>query len=89
MDWLRLRIARERKKDQADDNSKQKSLTIVEMEEHTEKHLQRIKKHILKWNILSEREKNTHTKKKLVFWARRNADDNDEEEENTTLMNKA
>lgn len=38
----------ERKKDQADDNSKQKSLTIVEMEEHTEKHLQRIKKHILK-----------------------------------------
>lgn len=60
------------------------------MEEHTEKkHLQRIKKHILKWNILSERERDTHTTEKLVFWARWNADDNDEEEENTTLMNKA
>lgn len=57
------------KKDQADDNSKQtnkKSLTIVEMDEHRthwKKNLQRIKKHILKWNILSEREKDTHTKK--------------------------
>lgn len=59
--------------------------------EHTEKKLAEDQKHILKWNILSEREKDTHTlKKKLVFWARRNADDNDdEEEENTTLMNKA
>lgn len=56
---------------------------------HWKKHMQRIKKHILKWNILSEREGDTHTTEKLVFWARRNADDNDDEEENTTLMNKA
>lgn len=46
MDWLRLRIARERKKDQADDNSKQKSLTIVGMEEHTEKNTCRGSKNI-------------------------------------------